>query len=450
MVDSTLFNKLASVVGSKYVSNEPFILQSYARDFGAMPPSRPDIVVRPGTTEEIVAIMKIANEHRVPVVPRGGGSAQEAGCTAASNGGIILESLRLNRILEIDESNGTVTCEAGITYVSLMNTLEKRGWKIGIAPSGAMAGTPGAHISRPGVGWGNIKYISSGDQVLGLKMVLPTGDVVCTGSSANPNSDVFFRYGLGPDMTGIFVGAEGAYGVMTECTLRMFPYPQKIYLERYRTKDLAASIQVFRQLAMNNLVCYVSVPVIKPDQLIIFDVNIEGDESEVEYRTKKVRDIVMSHPGIECLGPEPCKPFWNYRWFLTGEEFKEGTAGAVNYFLPFDKLENATHEMKGIMDRHGIRNYAQQMFPEPHGSEHVSLMFFHSDDQEERAKVWTATGEMMDRALELGGAPYSKGRQWGPYLKKHLGNTGYWRLLEAVKQAVDPNHIMNPGVVGLD
>jgi FAD/FMN-containing dehydrogenase len=162
-----------------------------------------------------------------------------------------------------------------------------------------------------------------------------------------------------------------------------------------------------------------------------------------------VRDLVMSHPNIEYLGPEPPKPFWNNRWFLTGEEFKDGIAGAVNYFLPFDKLENATHEMKGIMDRYGIRTYAQQMFPEPHGSEHVSLMFHHPADTEERAKIWKAMGEMMDRALELGGAPYSKGRQWSPYLRKHLGNTGYWRLLTSIKQAVDPNCIMNPGVVGL-
>ncbi len=450
MAESSLVKRLADVVGPKYVSDESFVLESYTRDFGAMPPSRPDIVVRPGTTEEIAAIMKIANEYRVPVIPRGGGSAQEAGCTPSENGGIVLETLRLNRILEIDESNGTVTCEAGITYVSLMNTLEKRGWKIGIAPSGAMAGTPGAHIARPGVGWGNIKYISSGDQVLGLKVVLPTGDIVVTGSGANPHSDVFFRYGLGPDMTGIFVGAEGAYGIMTECTLRMFPFPKKIYLERYRTKDLAASIKIFRELALNNLVCYVSVPVIKPRELIIFDVNIEGDEKEVDARIEKVRGIVMSHPGIEWLGPEPCKPFWDYRWFLTGEEFKDGIAGAVNVFLPFDKLENATYEMKALMDQHGIKHYAQQMFPEPHGSEHVSLMFFHPADQEMRAKVWTAMAAMMDRALELGGAPYSKGRQWAPHLKKHLGNTGYWRLLETVKQAVDPNHIMNPGVVGLD
>ena len=73
MVDSTLFKKLADVVGPKYVSDEPFVLNSYSQDFGAMPPSRPDIVVRPGTTEEVAAILKIANEHQVPVVPAAAG-----------------------------------------------------------------------------------------------------------------------------------------------------------------------------------------------------------------------------------------------------------------------------------------------------------------------------------------------------------------------------------------
>ena len=81
----------------------------------------------------------------------------------AVDGGIVLETLRLNKILKIDEENGYVTVEAGVTFGRLMAELEKRGWKIGIAPSGALAGTEGAHLSRPGVGWGNIRYVTQGD-----------------------------------------------------------------------------------------------------------------------------------------------------------------------------------------------------------------------------------------------------------------------------------------------
>jgi len=441
-----VLNRLAEIVGPEYVTDEQFILMAYTQDFGTQPPRWPAFVVRPGTIDEIVAIMQLANELKIPVSPRGGGSAQEGGCQ--SDGGIILETLRLNRILDIDEDTGTVTVEAGITFGKLMNVLEERGWKIGIAPSGALAGTPGAHISRPGVGWGNVKYVTQGEQVIGLKVVLPSGDIVETGTAANPAANSFFRYALGPDLAGLFIGAEGAFGIVTEVTLRMYPWPEKIYLERYVGTDLRDAIDIFREIAHHNLVCYISVPVIKPD-ILLFDVNIEGDEEEVEHHVEKTRAIISKYSSVRFEGPEAPQKFWEYRWFHTGEEFKEGIAGAVNYFLPFERLKEATCAMREIMDRHKIKNYAQQMFPEPTGAEHVNLLFHQPGDKEEYAKIQSALPEMMDKALEMGGAPYSKGRQWGPHLEAHLGDTGYWRALRAIKQVVDPNHIMNPGVLGL-
>jgi FAD/FMN-containing dehydrogenase len=437
---------LAEIVGPDYVTDEPFILMSYTQDFGTEPPRWPAIVVKPDTTDQVAAILRLANKFGVPVSPRGGGSAQEGGCQ--SEGGIILETLRLDSILEIDEDTATVTVECGTTFVRLMTKLEERGWKIGIAPSGAMAGTVGAHVSRPGVGWGNIKYVSQGEQVIGLKAVLPTGEVLETGTAANPAADSFFRYALGPDLTGLFVGAEGALGVVTEVTLRLYPRPEKVYLERYVGSDLGDAIQIFREIAHHRLVCYISVPVIKPD-MVFFDVNVEGDDAEVKHHVQRIRSLVSAYSSVRYEGPDAPHKFWDRRWFNTGEEFKDGIAGAVNYFLPFAKLEEATATMREIMDRHGIRVYSQQMFPEPTGAEHVSLMFHHPGDKEEYAKIQGALPEMMDTALRLGGAPYSKGRQWGPHLEKHLGDSGYWRLLKTLKQVVDPNRIMNPDVLGL-
>jgi FAD/FMN-containing dehydrogenase len=390
-------------------------------------------------------VLQLANELRMPVSPRGGGSAQEGGCQ--SDGGLVLETLRLDHILEINEDAGTVRVQAGLTFVKLMSVLEARGWKIGIAPSGAMAGTVGAHLSRPGVGWGNIKYQTQGHQVISLKVVLPSGDLVETGSGANPAIEGFFRYGLGPDLAGLFIGAEGAFGIVVEATLQLYPWPKTIYLERYVGKDLADTIDIFREIAHHNLVCYISVPVIEPG-MVLFDVNVEGDEPEVEHRAQRIRDIVSRFPSVRLEGPDAPQQFWQDRWFNTGEEFKQGIAGAVNYFLPFGKLEEATHAMRQIMERHQIQTYSQQMFPEPTGAEHVSLMFHHPGDKQEYARIRAALTEMMDRALAMGGAPYSKGRQWAPHLEAHLGNTGYWRALKAIKGALDPNRIMNPGVIG--
>lgn len=446
MEKQDVLERLAEIVGAEYVTDEAFILMAYTQDFGLQPPRWPAYVVKPGTADEIAAILRLAHELKIPVSPRGGGSAQEGGCQ--SDGGIILETLRLDRILDINDDAGTVTVEAGITFVNLMTVLEEQGWKIGIAPSGAMAGTVGGHVSRPGVGWGNIKYVTQGQQVLGLKAILPNGDVLETGTAAIPAAGSFFRYALGPDLSGLIIGAEGAYGIVTEVTLRIYPWPEQIYLERYVGSDLGDAIDIFRDIAHHNLVCYISAPVIEPGKLI-FDVNVEGDEVEVEHRVARIQAITSRYPSVQYEGPEAPQEFWEYRWFNTGEEFKDGIAGVVNYFLPFGQLEEATHVMRDMMEQHSIGKYVQQMFPNPMGSEHVNLLFHHPDDEEEHAKILAALPEMMDKALEMGGAPYTNGRQWGPHLEAHLGDTGYWKMVKSIKQMVDPNHIMNPGVLGL-
>jgi FAD/FMN-containing dehydrogenase len=440
-----VLERLSEIVGQEYVTDEPFILMTYTRDFGTQPPRWPAFVVKPGSADEIAAVLRLANELKIPVTPRGGGSAQEGGCQ--SEGGIVLETLRLDQTLNIDGDAGTVTVEGGVTFVKLMAELEERGWKIGIAPSGAMAGTVGAHVSRPGVGWGNVKYQTQGDQVVGVKVVLPTGDIVQTGSAASPTATSFCRYALGPDLTGFFVGSEGTCGVIVEATLQLYPWPEKIYLERYVGTDLGVGIDIFRELAHHRLVVYTSVPVIKPD-MFIFDVNVEGDEAEVEHRVQRIRDIVSKYPSVRYEGPEAPQKFWDYRWFNTGEEFKDGIAGAVTFFLPYAKLEEATLAMREIIEEHGIKTYSQQLFPQPSGSEHVSLLFHHPDDREEYAKVQATLPAIMQKALDMGGVPYSKGRQWTSLLGEHLGDTGYWKMFETFKQAIDPNGIMNTGIFG--
>ena len=448
MMDSKeIVKNLAEIVGSANVTDELFIREAYSQDFATYPASVPTAVVRPRTTEEVSAIMKFCNENKIPVSPRGGGSAQEGGCLAVP-GGIVLETLRMNTIIEMDKTNNTVTVEAGVTFASLLEKLEQNGQKIGVLPSGAIPGTIGAHMSRPGVGWGNIKYSSQGDQVLGVTAVLPNGDIVKTGTAANPNADTFYRYCQGPDLTGLFIGAEGAYGIVTEATLRTYAKPEVIYLERFVGTDLHDIVDVFQQIAFNELTCYVSCPVIK-EGFILFDINIEGYKDQVEVMLGHVHDIIDKYDTIESKGTEAPTNYWPDRWYHAGEEFEDGIAGPINYFLPYDKLEEATLIMRGIMDKYGVKTYSQQMFIGPSCSEHVSLMFHRPNDKEEIAKIDKACDEMMKKSLEMGGCPYSKGRLWAPYLKENMEGTGYWKFAQYLKKCIDPNNIMNPGVVGL-
>lgn len=447
MNSKEICRELAKIVGDAHVTDEKFILMTYTRDFAISPPSWPTAVVRPKTTGEVSQILRFCNTHAIPVSPRGGGSAQEGGCLAVE-GGIVLETLRMNAIIEMDKLNNTVTVESGTTFADLMDQLEKNGQKIGVAPSGAIPGTVGAHISRPGVGWGNIKYSSQGDQVLGVTVVLPDGEIVRTGTAANPNADCFYRYAQGPDLTGLFIGSEGAYGVVTEVTLRTYAFPEVIALERFTTTNLKSALNIFQFIAFHELTCYISCPVIKPD-FILFDLNYEGFAEEVEARKKRVHRYIEQFDDVKFEGSQGPEGFWENRWYNTGTEFADGVAGPVNFFLPFDKLEDATYMMRQIMDSFKIEKYAQQMFVGPSCSEHVSLMFFYPNDAEAENRVREAAKKMMRVSLELGGTPYSKGRLWGEYLRENMEGTGYWTLANSIKKTLDPKGIMNPGVVGL-
>ncbi len=441
-----IHDRLVEVLGAKYVTKEKFLTLAYSQDFGSEAPREPAIVVRPGTTEEVAEVFKIANEYKIPVSPRGGGSAQEGGCL--SDGGILLETLRLDKIINIDEDSGTVTVEGGITFGKLADDLEDAGWKLGIVPSGALSGTVAGNVSRPGVGWGNVRYVCQGDQTLGVKVVLPTGDIIETGTGANPNSDTFFRYALGPDLTGLFIGSEGAYGFITEVTLRIYRYPEKVYLERWIGTELGDVVSALREIIHQGLVCFIGVPVIEPG-FIILDVNVEGHAKIVDEQVEMIRSIVGQYPSLKYEGPDGPTKFFQYRWFNTGEEFKDGLAACAVYFLPFDKLEEGTRAMQELVDKYEIEIFHHQYFPEATCSEHVSLVFYHDGDEEGRLKARACIDEMMHKAFEIGGACYTKGHQWGPYIQEHLGETGYWKTAVAIKKLLDPNNICNPGVVGL-
>ena len=248
----TIIKQLELIVGPKYVTDDFSRCEAYSADFGIVPGVQPDFVVRPGNTKEIQEIVLFANQIQIPVIPRGAGTAQEGGCIPGQ-GGLVLDLTRLNKIINVDEDTGRVTVEAGIIFSRLIDHLENMGWKIGITPSGSLSGTIGGHLSKAGVGWGNILYGTQGDQVVGVKAVLPNGKIINTGSGALPNARTFIRYVLGPDLTGLFVGAEGAFGVVTELTLAMYPCPARTTMTRFWLKDIETAMNVFRKISQQKI-----------------------------------------------------------------------------------------------------------------------------------------------------------------------------------------------------
>ncbi len=250
--------KIENIVGTRYVSDSDPIRYSYSMNCDFVLQSMPDIVVKPRTSEEISGILKIANEHKIKVIPRGNGADLTGGSKPIGDGGIVLDVTRMDKILDVDEENRIVTLEVGISWSELLEQLSRVG--IGYytgttGPASGFSATIGGGLSNNSVGGGGAAmYGAVTEQCVGLEVVLPQGDIIYTGAKANSFCEkAFTRFGLGPDYSGLFLGDVGIHGVKTKASLNLFPLPEYRGYGTYEidNKDLNLATQKVADVMIN-------------------------------------------------------------------------------------------------------------------------------------------------------------------------------------------------------
>src|SRR3989304_2063345 len=209
--------KLIEIVGRENFTDQLEELVPYSYD-ASMNVHRPDAAVWPESTEQIAEIVKFANESKIPVVPRGAGTSLSGGAVPVQ-GGIILDLSRMNRILEISIENRYARVQAGVVCDDLNRQLAKHGFTFPPDPASSTVATLGGNVATTAGGIKGAKYGPPRDYVLGLQVVLPTGEVMHTGSYT-------MKCVSGYDLAKLFVGAEGTLGVITEVTLKINPLPR--------------------------------------------------------------------------------------------------------------------------------------------------------------------------------------------------------------------------------
>ena len=207
-----------SIVGKNFVFTDELTLNNYAQDQTEDLLFPPDIVIKPKTTEEIAAIMKICNAHKIPVTPRGAGTGLSGGALPQF-GGVLLSTERLNTILHIDEQNLQVTTEPGVITEVLQDAVKEKGLFYPPDPSSRGSCFIGGNIAENSGGPKAVKYGVVKDYVLNLEVVLPTGEVIWTGANVLKNS-------TGYNLTQLIVGSEGTLGIVTKIVLKLLPYPK--------------------------------------------------------------------------------------------------------------------------------------------------------------------------------------------------------------------------------
>ena len=213
-----LTKTLQEICGDANVFFDKDVLSHYGHDETEKLLYPPDVVVKPSSTEEISRILKFCNEHLIPVTPRGAGTGLSGGAIP-QNGGVVISTERLNRILEIDERNLQVTTEPGVITEVLQNTVKAKGLFYPPDPASRGSCFIGGNIAENSGGPKAVKYGVVKDYVLNLEMVLPTGEVIWTGANVLKNS-------TGYNLTQLVVGSEGTLGIVTKIVLRLIPLPK--------------------------------------------------------------------------------------------------------------------------------------------------------------------------------------------------------------------------------
>jgi glycolate dehydrogenase FAD-linked subunit len=443
-----LEEELAGVLGTEWISRKDNSL-----------------VVQPRTVEEVAAILRKANRKGVPVRPKGGGTGWWSS-TAPPEGGVLLHMIRMNDVISVNEDVMTVTAEAGITFEKLEEALGSRGYRIVLFPESGKIATLGGHIQT----WGTAPHSSSifedqATQVLGLKVVLPTGEVLPTGTGAVPAAGGHFARRFFPaDLTGLFLGSEGAFGVIVQAALKMYRRPEAILMRIAAFRQTPSLIHLLRRLQENQraggLATLVEQRVVPKEMMLtaiprlqavlsqefrhLLVLRAEGDRADAERHLAKARAFAIEVGGevVEDDIPE----WWSGRFVVQAASLGKGQKIMIVVFAPFGRLQEALAMAEEFGKKNGLK---LGLFGYPFGG---SVLLAHwtipwdSADPPTRDRALVLARQFMGALVRIGCVPHRVGTDFLPVLVGNL-DPGYYQFIKRIKKMLDPKDIMNPGVL---
>lgn len=443
--------ELQSCLGQR-VTRSKSDLDLHGRSESYFPEAPPDAVAYPETTEEVAQIVGVCARHGLPVVGWGTGTSLE-GQAQAFSGGIAVDFSRMNQVLEIAQEDMTVRVQPGVTREALNEELRATGLMFPVDP-GANASLGGMAATRAS-GTTAVRYGTMRDNVLALEVVTAAGEVIRTGTRARKSSS-------GYDLTGLFVGSEGTLGLMTELTLRLYGQPEAISAAvcGFETVDQAVqtvidTIQCGLPMARIELMDTDSVRAVnayarmdlpeKPHLLLEF----HGSPAGVTEQAESFGALAADHGGSGfdwATRTEARNALWTMRhnaYYAILAARPGARAVVTDICVPISKLAQAIEDTRADLQEAGVPGPILGHVGD--GNFHAVLLVDESDP-EELARAKAAAARMVERSLALGGtATGEHGIGVGKldYMTREHGAA--WAMMGAIKAALDPHGIMNPG-----
>ncbi|MFN8377440.1 MAG: FAD-binding oxidoreductase [Anaerolineae bacterium] len=471
----TLQQELAAIVGADKVFSPTQARREYANDqwwyaiaaaAAGVPISVPDAAVRPSTTEEVAAVVRLANRLRVPITPWGGGSGVQ-GASNADRGGIVLDLRGMQAVRSVDEQSLTAVVEAGLSCRDFEALMNKRGLSFTHYPASTEWATIGGSIGARGSGVLSTKYGKIEEHVLSVEWVTPTGEIVTTPSVP--------RHAAGPELTQLLVGAEGIFGIITAATVKLHGLPTARAFRVFAFDDLEAGIEAGRAImttglkppvlrlydlpaASHSLARAVETPFNTPVMVMMFD----GHYPELVELEANIAARLCVEEGGQPLPGSIGELWWERRYVFYYPPYAPELPsiwGTIDVVADFTHISAVYHETTRAIHAACPPEYKLSLTTHfSHWYEWGSMIYARmkvpvgppklEDAKALHDAIFRAGVEAAMKAGAVLNDHHGVGMRLAPYMVDQYGDAGM-QAMARIKSALDPNGIMVPGKLGL-
>lgn len=454
-MEKRVIDEIAGIVGKEDVltSLEDRKCYSYdARTDGAVP----DLVVFPSSAEEVSQILSLANRERFPVVPRGSGSGLTGGSVPV-RGGVVIAFTKMNRILEIDTRNLTAVVEPGVITYVFQEEVAKQGLFYPPDPASYKYSSIGGNVAECAGGPNSLKYGVTRDYILGLEVVLPTGEILNVGVKT-------MKGVVGYDLTRLFVGSEGTLGVVTKIVVKLIPLPEAkatILALFEKVEDTAEAVSaIIAARIVPSTIEFMDRASIRcseqanpmgiPENIEgLLLIEVDGDQTSLEGQAEKIRKVLAEHRAAEVKmtrDPGEADKLWQARRVVSQATYNLNPVKvAEDVVVPRSNIPVLIHFLEDLGKKFGVPVLSFGHAGD--GNFHVSIMI--KDTPEDRAKAEEAVKEIFAETIRLGGTlsgEHGIGTSKAPYLDMELSRP-VMETMKKIKAIFDPNGILNPGKI---
>jgi glycolate oxidase len=459
-ITTEILDAIKLIAGDDAVTTNHADLEKYSHDETEDLAYYPEVVVKPQVPEQVSALMKLCNEHLIPVTPRGAGTGLSGGALPVM-GGLLIAMERFNKILIIDEQNLQATVEPGVVTEEFMNQVAAKGLLYPIDPASKGSCFIGGNVSHGSGGPRVVKYGTIREYILNLEVVLPSGEIIWTGANT-------LKYASGYNLTQLMIGSEGTLGIITKIVVKLIPLPTQnaLMLASFSSNETAcgAVSAIFRGGIIPSAVEFMErrgVQWVIENDGIVFDlkdgieafllIEVDGNNIDVIFNDcEKINNVLEQFDCKEVLFADTSaqkEELWRIRQTMAVSVKSNSVYKEEDTVVPRAALPQLIEGIKSIGAKYGFESVCYGHAGD--GNLHVNIIKANMSDEDWTYKLKDGIHEIFQLTVSLGGT--LSGEHGIGLVQKEFMPIKYsevhFELWRGIKKVFDKNGILNPGKI---